>query len=106
MFMNGDIAGSTPRRTGGRARLAMAMRCVTALIGGYAAASALATLLARLLPGDRAEATAWGMIVSFLLYAIIGLWSFHEPRLGRVALIVWGGALAGIATLWLLGTRP
>jgi hypothetical protein len=93
-----------------RARLigggAMTVRAATALVGSYAAASVLATLLARLLPVDRAEATAWGMISSFLIYAIIGLWCFHEARLTRVVAATWGIALAGGAMLWLLGVRP
>lgn len=85
---------------------AMALRSLTALVGGYAAASVLATLLARLLPIDRAEATAWGMVSSFLIYVAIGLWCFHEPRLARVVGIVWGGALLGGGALRLLGVRP
>lgn len=84
----------------------MTVRCMTALIGGYAAAAVLATLLARLLPIARVEATSWGMITSFLIFAAIGLWSFHEPRLVRVAGAVWGIALAGGGVLWLLGVRP
>jgi hypothetical protein len=85
---------------------AMAVRCVTALVGGYAAAAAIATLIARLLPVDRAEATAWGLVSAFLFYAAIGLWCFHERRLARVAAIVWGIAVAGGGLLWLLGVRP
>jgi hypothetical protein len=85
---------------------AVTVRCVTALVGGYGAAAVLATLLARLLPGDRAEATTWGLILSFLLYAAIGLWCFHERRLGRIVMVTWGIALAGAALLWWLGVRP
>jgi uncharacterized membrane protein YfcA len=92
----------TPAAT---ARWPMVVRCITALLGGYGAAAALSTLLARLLPIDRAEATALGMILSALLYALIGLWCFHEPRLGRVAAWVWGTAILGGALLWLLGVR-
>ncbi|NYD90788.1 iron transporter [Sphingomonas melonis] len=88
------------------ARWPMVVRCVTALIGSYAAAAALAALLARLLPIDRAEATGWALILSVLLYAVIGLWCFHETRLSRVAGWVWGTALVGGALLWLLGVRP
>lgn len=84
----------------------MVVRCVTALIGSYAAAAALAALLARLLPIDRAEATGWALILSVLLYAVIGLWCFHETRLSRVGGWVWGTALVGGALLWLLGVRP
>jgi hypothetical protein len=83
----------------------MVVRAVTALVGGYAAASGLATLLARLLPVARAEATAWGMILSFLFFAIIGLWAFHEARLLRVAGAVWGVATVSIGFVLLLGVR-
>ena len=93
----------TPAAT---ARWSMVARCFTALVGGYGAAAALATLLARLLPIDRAEATALGVILSVLLYALIGLWCFHEPRLGRVAAWTWGLAIGGGALVWLLGLRP
>lgn len=81
----------------------MAARIVTAVVGGYAAASGLAALAARLIPITRAEATAWAMILSFALYAGILLWAFHEPRLARVAAIIWGFALASSGTVWLLG---
>ena len=94
-----------PRRRLRPAALAMAARCATALLGGYAAAAVLATLLARLLPIARAEATLWGLILSFLFYAAIGLWCFVEPRLWRAAALTWGMALAGAALLWWLGGR-
>lgn len=84
----------------------MTARCVTALAGGYAAAAGLATLLARLLPATRPEATAWGMILSFLIYAALGLWAFHEPRLLRVAATIWGAAALSIGIVLLLGIRP
>ncbi|CUS44160.1 MAG: iron transporter [Pseudomonadota bacterium] len=79
---------------------------MTALAGGYAAAAGLATLSARLLPIARAEATGWAMILSFLLYAVIALWCFHERRLSRVAGLVWGAAVLSIGTAMLLGMRP
>lgn len=83
----------------------MVRRCVTALIGGYAAAAGLASLLARLLPIAAVEATAWGMIASFLIYALLALWAFHEQRIGRVALLIWGCALVSIALVWMMGPR-
>ena len=104
------------RRTPGKRRLAtrrlrpvvaaVAVRAVTALVGGYALAAAVATLAARLSPIDRAEATAWSMTLSFLLYVVAGLWCFHEPRVARVALVVWGGAILCGAAAYLLGVRP
>jgi len=83
----------------------MVARCLTALAGGYAAAAAAASLVARLLPVAPVEATVWGMILSFPLYAAVGLWAFHEHRLGRVATVVWGTALAAGTACWMLGTR-
>lgn len=83
----------------------MTARCVTALVGGYGAAAALASLVARLLPIAPVEATAWGMTFSFLVYASLGLWAFHEPRLGRVAIALWGGAALIAGFLSLLGPR-
>lgn len=83
----------------------MTARCATALVGGYAAAAGFASLLARLLPIARAEATAWGMILSFLIFAGLALWAFHEHRLARVAATIWGSALASAALVLLLGPR-
>lgn len=93
------------RRAPGRT-IAMTARCLTALVGGYAAASAVASLLARILPASRSEATAWGMILSFLIYALLALWAFHERRLHRVAAIIWGCAILSVGLLWLMGPRP
>ena len=88
------------------ARSKMAARAATALFGGYAAAAGLCALLARLLPVGRAEATAWGMILSFLVFAGLGLWAFHEGRLARVAGVIWGSAGLSAALVVLLGPRP
>ncbi len=84
----------------------MAARAFTALVGSYAAAAGIATLLARLLPGSRVEASAWGVVVSFLLFATFGLWAFHERRLLRVAVALWGVALLAGGAMLVLGTRP
>jgi len=109
MFMHGRIVKPGPfpkRRTVRPVVWSTAFRSATALVGGYAAAAVLATLLARLLPMPRVEATSWGMILSFAIYAAIALWCFHEHRLARVAAFVWGLALIGGGALWLLGVRP
>lgn len=84
----------------------MTARALTALFGGYAAAAALTALLARLLPGPPVEASTWGMIVSFLLFAGLGLWAFHERRLAYVAGLLWGAALLAGGVVMLLGARP
>ncbi|MFT3967729.1 MAG: iron transporter [Sphingobium sp.] len=84
----------------------MAARILTAFAGGYAATSGVAALTARILPISRVEATAWAMSLSFLLYAGLLLWAFHERRLVRVAALIWGVAALSAGAAWLLGTRP
>ncbi len=84
----------------------MLARCISALLGGYVAASGLASLLARSLPVARAEATAWGMILSFLIFAMLALWAFYENSLARVAGVIWGCAILTIGAVFLLGVRP
>jgi len=80
----------------------MAARTVTAIVGGYAAAAGSVSLIARIAPIDRAEATIWAMTLSFLIYAGLILWAFHEIRLARVTGVIWGLALGSIGCLWLL----
>lgn len=84
----------------------MIARCVTALVGGYASAAGLASLGSRLLPVARVEATLWGMILSFLIFASLGLWAFHERRLWKVALVIWGSALLSVGMVMAIGVRP
>lgn len=93
------------RRVRGAA-LAMVTRSFTAFFGGYALTAVLATLVARLLPIARADATVWAMIPGFLFYAVAGLWCFHEPRLARVVGALWGAAIVAGGAVWLLGVRP
>lgn len=81
----------------------MAARAFTAFVGGYAAAAGSMSLFARIAPLDRAEATIWAMTLSFLVYAGLILWAFHEPRVARVALTIWGVAIASTTCLWGLG---
>lgn len=81
----------------------MAARALTAVVGGYAAAAASVSLVARIAPIDRAEATIWAMTLSFLVYAGLILWAFHETSLTRVAGTIWGVALGSTACLWMLG---
>ena len=51
-------------------------------------------------------AMPWGMLAAFVFYAALGLWAFHEPRLSRVAGVVWGIALLSGDLLFALGVRP
>ncbi|MBY0301069.1 MULTISPECIES: hypothetical protein [Sphingomonas] len=103
---SGAVPPAQPRWRIRPAAWAMTARCITAFLGNYAFAATAASLTARLLPIARVEATVWAMILSFLLYAIVGLWCFAEASLARVAAIVWGGALLMGAAVWLIGVRP
>lgn len=98
--------GPVPPLLRSRRSWRMIARCATALAGGYAAAAGIASLGARLLPVARVEATVWGMILSFLIYAVLGLWAFHERRLARVALVIWGCALLTAGLAFAIGPRP
>ena len=79
------------------------VRAITAIVGGYAAAAGSVSLVARIAPIDRAEATIWAMTLSFLIFAGLILWAFHEPRIKRVIAIIWGLAFISIGSLWVLG---
>lgn len=81
----------------------MALRTLTAIVGGYAAAATSVSLASRIAPIDRAEATIWAMTLSFLVYAGLLLWAFHENRLWRVMMAIWGVTIISAASLWLLG---
>jgi hypothetical protein len=76
-----------------RRRGDMALRIIAAVPLGYAVASLWAMALARLLPGDRAEATAAATLVSFALCAGATMWAF-AARSGWRA--VWTLALCGL----------
>jgi hypothetical protein len=65
--------------------------------GGYAAASAVAVLLAAVLPVARAEAVLAGMQWSFVVYVVAAIWAFSPVSLARV----WG-VLATVALLVLV----
>lgn len=81
----------------------MTARAISAIVGGYAAAAGSVSLLARIVPIDRAEATMWAMTLSFIVYAAIILWAFHETRLRHVVVAIWGTAIGSAAALFLLG---
>lgn len=76
------------------------LRIVAALPLGYAVGSVWAMALARMLPGDRVEATVWAALLSFALCAAAAMWAF-AARSGWHAvwtLMLIGGA--GGAITW------
>ncbi len=79
----------------------MTLRIVAAVPLGYAVASLWAMALARLLPGDKAEATVAATLVAFALCAGAAMWAF-AARSGWRAFwtLLAAGAIAGGLT-WL-----
>lgn len=70
--MKREAGGSTGREAWLR-RGDMALRIIAAVPLGYAVASLWAMALARLLPGDRAEATVAATLIAFSLCAVAAM---------------------------------
>ena len=70
----------------------MLLRIVAAIPLGYAVASAWAMALARMLPGERSEATIIAQLAAFVICAAAAMWAF-AARSGWRA--VWTLAVAG-----------
>lgn len=105
--MEGGIGQASRAKTSSlRNGWALALRALTALVGGYAAAAGLASLIARFLPIARVEATAWGMLLSFAIYVGLALWAFAEVKLWRVFAVIWGTAAVSAGLVLLAGVRP
>lgn len=76
----------------------MVLRIVAAVPLGYAVGSLWAMALARLLPGDRAEATVTATLVSFALCAFAAMWAFAARSGWRAfwTLLLLGAVAGGI----------
>ncbi len=96
-----SAAGAMTRGEAWRRRGDMVLRVIAAVPLGYAVGSLWAMALARLLPGDRAEATVAATLIAFALCAFAAMWAF-AARSGWRALwtLVLLGAVAGAIT-WL-----
>lgn len=74
------------------------LRSVLAVAGGFAFTTALAGLgaagLARTLPLAASDAALLACMLGFIVYLLVLLWAFAEPRLGRVGLVLAGGGTA------------
>lgn len=92
------------QRTGARKAIAIIVRLVAAIGGGYAVSAGLAALAARVLPATTPmpprEAVVLSSMLAFLVYLGLLIWAFAEPSLVRLCLILgavgivsWGGAL-------------
>ena len=82
-----------------RRRGDLVLRVVAAVPLGYGVCSLWTMALARLLPGDRAEATVAATLVAFALCAFAAMWAFAARSGWRaVWTLVVLGALAGAIT--------
>ncbi|HHJ1297898.1 DUF3649 domain-containing protein [Pseudomonas sp. P1B16] len=57
-------------------RLAVASRCLAALLGGYLLASMASVCIALLAPLSRVDATLIGLLLSFVFYLLAFIWCF------------------------------
>lgn len=75
------------------------LRFIAAVPLGYAVASAWAMALARLLPGERSEATVTATLMAFVICATAVMYAY-AARSGLRALLVLAalGGVAGLAT--------
>ena len=89
-----------------RRRTAIATRVAAAFGGGYACTAALVgsgALLLTLLGGlPRSEAVTLAAMLGFVLYLLLLIWGFTEPKLWRVCALPLAGVLLGAAlNYWL-----
>lgn len=89
---------------GGAATL---IRISVAIIGGYGASIIAAAAVASWLPVPRDQAVLVGQMVSFLIYAILVLWTFAARTAARALIGIFAFAIvAGVSLLlkmWLGG---
>ncbi|MBI6942347.1 DUF3649 domain-containing protein [Pseudomonas putida] len=57
-------------------RLAVASRCLAALLGGYLLASMASICIALLVPLSQVDATLTGLLSSFIFYLLAFIWCF------------------------------
>ena len=78
-----------------RRRLDVAARGGAAIFLGYLFAALSTAVLARVLPGPRAEASMAATLLSFAVYASVAVWAFADAKTWRV----WLGLIAGSGLL-------
>ncbi|MEM8766628.1 MAG: hypothetical protein AAGE43_04240 [Pseudomonadota bacterium] len=79
--------------------MAIALRCLIVIFGGYALTSGLVALSGQALHElglPLGESVLLVTMLGFLLYLAIIIWGFADPRLPRVVLFIGVGSLASI----------
>lgn len=69
-------------------RLDVLVRTVVGLVGAYLVASLVAAMLARVIPGDRAEAALAGTIVSFAVFPLVVMTVFAVKRAWLAGVVI------------------
>lgn len=84
---------------------ALVQRIVLAVAGGYGLTVAVTMVLARLLSGvvERMDAVVTAALLAFLVYLLVLLWAFAEPRLARLWAVLGGGGALGAALVYAPG---
>ncbi|MCP3730892.1 hypothetical protein M9978_10670 [Sphingomonas sp. MG17] len=95
MSMDSAPAG-TWRRRGDQA-----LRLITAMPLGYAVATLWAMALSRILPMRPDEATGGGMLVAFVLCAVIAMWAYAAASGWRAFRLVLIAGLIAAAIAWI-----
>lgn len=82
-----------------RRRGDMVLRIIAAVPLGYAVGSLWAMALARLLPGERSEATVAATLVAFAICAVAAMWAFAARSGWRAfwTLALLGAVAGGVA---------
>lgn len=75
-------------------------RVLAAVLGGYALASAVAVLLAAVLPTSRQEAVMAGMQWSFVVHVAAAIWAFSPVPLSRVWAVLGLGIAGSLLAAW------
>jgi hypothetical protein len=86
-----------------RYRAAIASRTIAAVFGCYAASTAIAMALARLLPMSRAEASTAATMIGVLVLPALVMMVFAVRTAWRAWGWVLGLTLAGAAFAWIAG---
>lgn len=93
------MTSAAPKRWSRRGSLTL--RVLAAIGGGYACTVSLASAAAQLLALSgstaRSEAVILTAMLGFILYLVLLMWSFSEPRLWRVWSLLLAGILIGTA---------
>lgn len=88
-----------------RASLAVVLRVIGAVLGGYVFSAALVALLAAGLPLaglPRSEAVVSAAMLGFVLYLLVLLWAFSVRSLARLWAVLAGGAALAASLVLLI----